>query len=242
MRLNKYLSQCGIASRRKCEKYILKGYLSINNVVVKDLATSVNINKDKIKFKQKEIHLPKKLSYYLLNKPKGYIVSSFDPHHKETVYKLIKNVKERIFHVGRLDYDSEGALLFTNDGELSHKLLHPKYSIPKKYYVKVNGELTNKLIYNLRSGVRLDEGITNKAIIKLEHRSKNNSAFYITISQGWKRQIKRMVNSIGLKVTYLRRDSFANLSIANIKIGHWVKLSQKQILSLKQLVSEKSSK
>jgi len=232
MRINRFLALCGIASRRKCEEFIARGDISINGLIITDLSTLINPKKDKIFYKNKLIDLPSNYSYYILNKPAGYVSSTTDPHDRITVYSLLKGIEERVFHVGRLDQDSEGLLLFTNDGILAHRLLHPKYHVRKRYLVKVNGFLDDLSINKLVKGVELEEGITNPSNIELINRSNNESVFYITITQGWKRQIRRMIDKIGLHATYLRRDSFGCIDLSDLKPGKWRKLSMNEVKSL----------
>ncbi|HEO65208.1 MAG TPA: rRNA pseudouridine synthase [Spirochaetes bacterium] len=188
-------------------------------------------------YKGELIHPPEELSYYILHKPMGYLSSAEDPHHRRTIYLLTKDIPERVFHVGRLDKDSEGLLLLTNDGKLGHRLLHPKYQVPKEYYVEVNGFLSDEAIEKLVSGVELEEGRTNPSEIDLIDRSEKTSQFNIVLHQGWKRQIRRMTESIGLEVTYLRRDTFGPLGLKGLPLGEWRKLSTIDINRLKREVN-----
>ncbi len=237
LRINRYLSLCGIASRRKCESILLNGDVSVNDEVCINLSTTVHPGRDRVHYKGKLIHPPTELSYYILHKPKGYLSSAEDPHHRKTIYLLIKDIPERVFHVGRLDKDSEGLLFLTNDGKLAHRLLHPKYQVPKEYYVEVNGFLSDGAIEKLISGVELEEGKTNPSKIDLINRSGKESQFNIVLHQGWKRQIRRMVESTGLEVTYLRRDTFGPLGLTGLSLGEWRKLSITDINRLKREVN-----
>ncbi len=201
-----------------------------------NLSTMVHPGKDQILYKGNLISPPVELSYYVLHKPMGYLSSASDPHHSKTIYLLTEGIRERVFHVGRLDKDSEGLLLLTNDGKLAHRLLHPKYEVPKGYYVEVNDFLSDEAIEKLISGVELEEGRTNPSRVDLISRSEKGSQFNIVIHQGWKRQIRRMAESIGLKVTYLRRDTFGSLSLKGIAAGEWKKFSVTEINKLKRMV------
>lgn len=233
MRINKYLAQCGLASRRKCEEYILAGAIRVNGTVVKDLATQIDPDNDNVTYKDTQLHLTQEdKAYYILNKPKGYLCSQGDPQGRETIYDLMEGITERIFHVGRLDYDTEGLLLLTNDGDLANKLLHPRFKVPKKYFVQVDGEIKDREVDFLCNGVHLEEGVTEKAEIQLINRNQKKSIFYMTISQGWKRQIRRMIEEIGLSVTYLKRESFATLNLNDLEKGRWRKLTDSEIQSL----------
>ncbi|MDH4129038.1 MAG: rRNA pseudouridine synthase [Spirochaetota bacterium] len=234
MRLNRFLALCGIASRRKCEEYILNGDVSVNGLIITNLATIIDPKKDRILFHKKQINLPNEFSYYVLNKPAGCLSSASDPHNRMTVYSLLKGIEERVFHVGRLDQDSEGLLLFTNDGKLAHRLLHPKYQVKKKYFVKVNGYLTDQAVNNLKLGIELEEGKTNPSEINIISRSAKESSFDIIITQGWKRQIRRMIDYIGLQVAYLRRDSIGPIILSDLELTKWRKLSMDEIKNLKR--------
>jgi len=236
VRLNRYLALCGVASRRKCDDIILSGNVAVNDVVCKELATLINPKKDKVSYNGEILKVPVNYSYYILNKPAGYITSSGDPHNRKTVYSLLKDVGERVFHVGRLDQDSKGLLLFTNDGKMAHRLLHPKYEVPKEYLLTVNGFLSDESISMLEKGIVLEEGKTKEAIIKLIRRKEKESEIRITISQGWKRQIRRMVEAIGLGVKTLRRETFGCLSLSDLEEGGYRKLTVEEINALKRLV------
>ena len=184
IRLAKFLANCGLTSRRKAENLILKGKVSIDRKVVTKLATKVEedvlnifVNNKRIKSAVKE--------YYILNKPKGYICSLNDPYNSKTVISLIKT-KKRIFPVGRLDKNSQGLLLLTNDGDLTYKLTHPKFNVLKTYLVVLDKEIKKKDILKLKKGIKLEEGIAKVDKIEL----KNKNEILITIHQGWKRQIR----------------------------------------------------
>ena len=236
MRLNRYLALCGVASRRKCDDIILSGTVSVNDVVCRELATLINPKSDKVSFQNELLTLPVNYSYYILNKPAGYLTSSGDPHHRKTVYSLIKDIKERVFHVGRLDQNSMGLLLFTNDGKMAHRLLHPKYEVPKEYHVTVDGFLSDENIDKLEHGVDLEEGRTKEARVDVIHRSKKESKIRMVISQGWKRQIRRMIEAVGLEVTTLSRESFGCLTLSGIEPGGFRKLTVEEVNALKRLV------
>lgn len=236
MRINKFLAQCGVASRRKCEEYILNGDITINGEVITNLSTTIDPDSDQIFYRGKPLQLPDNFSYYILNKPKNYLVTTEDTFGREIVFSLLNGINEKLFYIGRLDYESEGALLFTNDGNLSHRLLHPKYTIPKQYYVEVNGFINDDQIKQLESGIILEEGKTNPTELFSIYRTKKKSTFKLILTQGWNRQIRRMISAIDSTVTYLRRDSFANITIDHLPIGEYRPLTQHEIYTLKQLV------
>ena len=236
MRINKYLSLCGVASRRKCDEIIQKHEISINGKTVTEVGTKVNVDEDIVSYKGKEVTLPTQFSYYILNKPRGYITSIGDPQDRKTIEALLTDIEEKVFHVGRLDKESEGLLLLTNDGDLSHKLLHPKFEVPKKYLVEVNRFLTDDHIKKLSSGIELYEGITKKCHVELIKRSELKSTFHITITQGWNRQIRRMLERLTIKTLTLRRETFGTLKLNRLKSGDIRELTSGEILSLQKLV------
>jgi len=224
IRIAKFLSQAGIASRRKSEELILAGRVKINKEVIKDLSFKVNENSNNIYFDNKLIKKEEK-EYYLVHKPKGYISSVSDPHNPKTVISLI-NTKAKIFPVGRLDKDSQGLLLLTNDGDLAYQLTHPKFNIPKTYLVILNKEIEKEDIQKLKKGIRLAEGLARVDKIKL----KNKKEVLITIHQGWNRQIRRMFNNLNYKVKELIRLSEGNLKLNNLKLGKYRRIKKEEII------------
>ena len=224
IRIAKFLSQAGIASRRKSEELILAGRVKINKEVIKDLSFKVNENSNNIYFDNKLIKKEEK-EYYLVHKPKGYISSVSDPHNPKTVISLI-NTKAKIFPVGRLDKDSQGLLLLTNDGDLAYQLTHPKFNIPKTYLVILNKEIEKEHLQKLKKGIRLEEGLARVDKIKL----KNKKEVLITIHQGWNRQIRRMFNNLNYKVKELIRLSEGNLKLNNLKLGKYRKIKKEEII------------
>ncbi len=224
IRIAKFLSQAGIASRRKSEELILAGRVKINKEVIKDLSFKVNENSNNIYFDNKLIKKEEK-EYYLVHKPKGYISSVSDPHNPKTVISLI-NTKAKIFPVGRLDKDSQGLLLLTNDGDLAYQLTHPKFNIPKTYLVILNKEIEKEHLQKLKKGIRLAEGLARVDKIKL----KNKKEVLITIHQGWNRQIRRMFNNLNYKVKELIRLSEGNLKLNNLKLGKYRRIKKEEII------------
>ncbi len=224
IRLAKFLANCGLTSRRKAENLILKGKVSIDRKVVTKLATKVEedvlnifVNNKRIKSAVKE--------YYILNKPKGYICSLNDPYNSKTVISLIKT-KKRIFPVGRLDKNSQGLLLLTNDGDLTYKLTHPKFNVLKTYLVVLDKEIKKKDILKLKKGIKLEEGIAKVDKIEL----KNKNEILITIHQGWKRQIRRMLEILNYKVKELTRISEGRLKLGRLKLGQYKKIKKENII------------
>ena len=233
-RLQKYLSACGVASRRKSEQLIIDGRVKINDVVVRELGTKVNKNDvvsvDGIVAKKEE------KEYYLLYKPEKTICSVSDDKGRECVVDLI-DTKEKIFPVGRLDYDTSGLLLLTNDGELSNKLIHPKNNVAKVYYAKVQGIVNREELKILENGIILDGVKTKRACAKIKKIDKKNNKSYVelTITEGRNHQVKNMFNYIGHKVLKLKRISYSFLTLDNLSIGEYRPLTIKEVKQLYSL-------
>lgn len=230
-RLQKYLSSCGVASRRKSEELILQKKVSVNGIVVTELGFKVS-DKDEVVVDGKQV-LRSEKEYYILYKPEKTICSVKDEKGRTTVIDLI-NTKEKIFPVGRLDYDTSGLLLLTNDGEITNKLTHPKGNIEKTYYVKVNGIVTSKHLKALEDGILLDGVMTKKARAKLKKMDKKNNKSYVelTITEGRNHQVKNMFASLGFKVLKLKRTHYAFFDLEGLSVGEYRKLSIKEIKQL----------
>lgn len=229
-RLQKYLAQCGVASRRKCEELILQGRVQVNGVTVTELGTKINPEKDKIKFDGKDIKQSQKLVYILLNKPIGYVTTADDQFGRDTVLDLVK-VKERIVPVGRLDMYTSGALILTNDGDFVYQVTHPKHEIEKTYTVTIKGIVQNSEVEQLRSGVRIDDYITKPARVKIlkTDTEKDISRLEITIHEGKNRQVRKMCEAIGRKVLALHRSKIGNLGVKDLELGKWRYLNSKEV-------------
>ena len=234
-RLQKVLAKAGMASRRKAEKFIEDGIITVNGVVVTELGTKVNPDKDSIKVNGKLItHIEPKV-YIMLNKPKGYITTLNDPQKRPIVTDLIKDIKQRVFPVGRLDYDTEGILLLSNDGDLAHKLLHPSSKVLKTYLLETCGMLSPSEIRKLKSGIELSDGLTAPAQLNLIKRTKGKSRWEISIYEGRKRQVKRMFEGIGHSIYGLKRVRFGPLGLGGLKPGKYRFLTDREIRGLKNL-------
>lgn len=223
IRLAKFLSDGGIASRRQAEKFISAGQVFVNGVKVTSLGTKVDPKKDNVYFKGQLVKSTDKV-YYLLNKPVGYICSVKDPHNKKTVLSLVP-ASPKVWPVGRLDMDSSGLLLLTNDGDLTFQLTHPKFVISKTYQVKVNKIISPADLSALKRGVRLTEGMAK--FDRMELRGKQE--LVVSIHQGWKRQIRRMLASLGYQVMSLVRLSEGDLSLGDLPVGKYKILQRKDI-------------
>ena len=236
-RLQKYLAECGIASRRKCEEYIIQGKVKVNNNLVTELGTKINPQKDIVAFEGKEIKRENKKIYILLNKPIGYVTTAEEQFGRDKVLDLVK-VKERIVPVGRLDMYTSGALILTNDGDFVYKVTHPKHEITKTYTVTLKGIVNKTEVEQLRKGVKIEDYITKPAKVKIlkTDEEKDISRLEITIHEGKNRQIRKMCESIGKKVLALHRSKIGNIDVKSIKIGEWRYLKDSEV---KELIVEK---
>jgi 23S rRNA pseudouridine2605 synthase len=232
-RLQKYLAECGVASRRKCEELILQGKVKVNNQIVTELGVKVNPEKDIVKFEDKEVKPTSKMVYILLNKPIGYVTTADDQFGRDTVLDLVK-VKERIVPVGRLDMYTSGALILTNDGDFVYKVTHPKHEIEKTYTVTVKGIIKNEEVEQLRKGVKIDDYITKPAKVKILKTDieKNISRLEIVIHEGKNRQVRKMCESVGRKVLALHRSKIGKIGVKDIELGKWRYLKDREIQEL----------
>lgn len=232
-RLQKYLAECGVASRRKCEELILQGKVKVNNQIVTELGVKVNPEKDIVKFEYKEVKPTSKMVYILLNKPIGYVTTADDQFGRDTVLDLVK-VKERIVPVGRLDMYTSGALILTNDGDFVYKVTHPKHEIEKTYTVTVKGIIKNEEVEQLRKGVKIDDYITKPAKVKILKTDieKNISRLEIVIHEGKNRQVRKMCESVGRKVLALHRSKIGKIGVKDIELGKWRYLKDREIQEL----------
>jgi pseudouridylate synthase len=228
MRINKFLSSLGIASRRAIDKYIEEGRIKVNGVIV---STGIDVTEeDEIYIDNKKIETNRieEKVYFMLNKPLEVLSASSDDRGRKTVVDLIKTDK-RIFPIGRLDYMTSGLILLTNDGELFNRLVHPKSEIFKKYYIKVFGEVKKEEIEELKKGVLLEDGKTLPAKVSGIKYDKNKTSMYISIREGRNRQIRRMIEKFGYKVLMLRREKIGELSLGDLKEGKYRELTREEI-------------
>ncbi len=229
IRLQKYLSQAGVASRRASENLILQGRVRVNGKVVKKLGTKVNPATDIIKVNGKIYNVRQESIYILLNKPKGILTTVKDPFGRPTVLDLIGGVRKRIFPVGRLDKETEGLLLLTNDGEITYRLTHPKFMIFKTYIVHAKGTINDASIRALEKGITLTDGITAPTKVNIISISGYSTIIELKIYEGRKRQIRRMCDAIGHPVINLKRIQIGRLSLKGLKTGKWRYLNQKEM-------------
>lgn len=227
MRLQKFLANAGIASRRRAEQFILDGYVSVNGKVVTELGTKVDPDVDKILFDKKPVNSTSEKIVLMLNKPPGYVCTTRHFKEEKNVMSLVK-VGARVYPVGRLDKDSSGLLILTNDGELADKLMHPKYRKEKEYYVTVNREIPSDFEVAVKTGIRLEDGMTLPALFEQE----TEKSFYIVLKQGMKRQIRLMCHQFGLRVTLLKRVRINHLELGGLAQGDCKVLSPSEINKL----------
>jgi 23S rRNA pseudouridine2605 synthase len=231
-RIQKILSKCGIASRRKAEEMILEGLVRVNGMPA-TLGMKADLERDHIKVRGKLIGFAQSKVYMLFNKPVNCLTASNDAEKRPTVKDYLKRVKLQVFPVGRLDYKSEGLLVLTNDGDLTNAILHPKHKIPKTYRVKIDGVLDDQDIMKLERGIRLEDGLTAPAKVKTVEKLKANSWIDITIYEGRKRQVRRMLERVGHPVSRLIRIRINGLSLGNLKPGEFRYLTHEEVEKLK---------
>lgn len=234
VRLQKFLADAGIASRRKAEEFILEGKVTVNGKTIKELGTKVNPDVDKVTFNGKIVENNKQNVYILLNKPIGYVTTANDQFNRDTVLNLVK-VKERIVPCGRLDMYTSGALILTNDGDFVYKVTHPKHEITKTYTVTIKGIITNEEVENLKNGVEIDDNgtpyLTKKAKVRILKTDieKDISRVEITIHEGKNRQVRKMCEAIDKKVIALHRSKIGDISVKDLKLGTWRYLKKSEI-------------
>lgn len=232
-KLQKYLAECGIASRRKCEEYIIQGKVQVNGKTITELGVKVNPEKDKITFEGKNVKQEERKVYILLNKPIGYVTTSDEQFGRDKVLDLVK-VRERVVPVGRLDMYTSGALILTNDGDFVYKVTHPKHEIRKTYTVTVKGIIKNEEVEQLRKGVKIDDYTTRPAKVKIlkTDEEKDISRLEITIHEGKNRQVRRMCESVGRRVIALHRSKIGNIGVKDIELGKWRYLKDFEVKTL----------
>ncbi|NLW22464.1 MAG: rRNA pseudouridine synthase [Tissierellia bacterium] len=235
MRLQKYIARSGLASRRKAEELILQGRVKVNDVIVKELGTKVDPQKDTIKVDNKVIKLESNKVYIMLNKPEGYVTTLKDKYSVKIVLDLIHGIDERIFPVGRLDMDTSGLLLLTNDGDLAFKLTHPSFQVKKKYIALVEGIPTNNKLDKFRKGLKIDGRMTAKAHVRILKKYRDSALLEIIIHEGRNRQVRKMCKSIGHPVKKLKRIAIGDLELGDLDLGCWRHLTKKEVEYLKGL-------
>ncbi len=241
-RLQKIISAAGIASRRHAEEMIAAGRVSINGVVAKELGTKADSDKDVIRVDGNIIFAEKTNLYIALNKPAGYVTTLSDPQKRPTIVDLLSGVPERVYPVGRLDYDSAGLLLLTNDGDFAQKIQHPRFQIPKVYRVKIQGRLTKEELKKINEGIGLPDGVFRPEQVHLEKFNERSCWLQLTLREGKNRIIRRGFEALGRRVGRLQRQSIGPVSIGSLKEGSWRNLTAKEIDNLLDLAARKKRK
>lgn len=234
MRINKYLAQVGLGSRRKVEEFVLDGRVKVNGNIVRDLATDIK-DSNVVYFDNRPIRATTKFVYYKLHKPKGYVTTVTDDKDRKTVMDLMRGVHVRVYPVGRLDYDTEGLLLFTNDGEITNILTKPNSEVKKTYTVHIESGITNDEIKKLTSGVKIDDYTTKPCSIELKELGEKLTKLTITITEGKNRQIRKMFESIGKNVIFLRRVQIGDIKLGGLSRGEYTELNPRELKYLRSL-------
>jgi len=236
--LQKILAQAGYGSRRVCEQLILQGRVRINGQVVTQLGVQADPQCDVIEVDGKRVQLSEEHTYILLHKPAGVVTTRRDAHAARTVMDLLQGVSAAVFPLGRLDADTTGALLLTDDGELAYRLTLPRYGVPKTYLVEVRGELGEEALRRLREGVLLEDGMTAPAQVqKVRYLAgRGTTLLRLTIHEGRKRQVKRMCMAVGHPVVRLHRERFGHLTLHQLPVGAWRYLTDEEIVALRRAV------
>ena len=237
-RIQKFLAHAGVCSRRSAEKLIVEGRVEVDDKIVTELGAKINPSINKIKVDGKAIRLKDHFKYYILNKPPGFLTTLSDPYGRPTIREFLSDIDERVYPVGRLDKNSQGLLLLTNHGELSYRLLHPKFKVPKTYVVTVTGMPKKKSIEKFKTGIEIEKNILARAKeIKCISQSKKSSTYKIVLTEGRKRQIRYMFRAIGHKVLKLIRTKMGPLSLGDLRPGEIRNLNEEEIKELLKAVN-----
>ncbi len=235
MRLQKYLALSGVASRRNSEKLIAEGHVSVNGVKVTEMGIQIDETKDRIQVDGKTVRIEREKHYLAYNKPVGEVTTVSDPEGRATVMDKFKDYPVRLYPVGRLDYDSEGLLLLTNDGDMMQHLLHPSHEVPKQYLVRVSNHLEDENIRRLRAGVELDGRLTSPAQVRVVRYDTFATDVLVTIHEGRNRQVRRMFEAVGHSVVHLKRVGFGPIFLNDLPRGQWRRLTDVEVRKLKGL-------
>ena len=231
VRLNRFLADCGLGSRRGVETLITDGKISVNGTICKDLASQIDPSQDEVRYQGKILSIEKK-TYLVLNKPMGYVVSQKDEFDRKTVYDLLPDEFANLPYAGRLDKNTEGLLLFCNDGTLIKQLTHPSYEVEKVYRVQIEPKISLTAIEKLRQGVVIDGGLTQSAGVFVKSQSNTGMSLKVVISEGRKRQIRLMIKAVGARVINLKRVQFGPLFIKDLPVGRWRPLTADEVRAL----------
>lgn len=239
IRLQKYIANAGIASRRNAEKLIAEGRVAVNGEIIREMGVCIDENYDTVEVDGEKITSAEKKYYIMLNKPAGFVSTVSDDKGRPTVTELVSDVSARLYPVGRLDYDTEGLLLMTNDGDLTYKITHPKHDVKKTYVAEVTGNVTMDTVTQLRRGVVIDGFKTAPAEVEVIGATQYGTKIEITIHEGKNRQVRRMFEALGCIVKKLKRTGEAGLVLGHLPMGKWRKLSESEVNMLKKIGTER---
>jgi pseudouridine synthase len=237
MRLNRYLAKAGVASRRACDEIISSGRVKVNGLAVSTLGTDIDPERDSVEVDGRPVSIPPEHTYLMLNKPPGYVVTMKDPQGRRVVSELIVGIDARIFPVGRLDVDTEGLLIMTDDGDLAHRILHPSFELTKVYEVVARGVLSIEQKETLEGGVIIDGRRTAPARVRIVSSRLNTTVAVVSIHEGRKRQLRRMFEAVGHPVRRLRRVRVGPIELGGLPLGKWRHLEGREVDSLMKAVS-----
>lgn len=241
LRLQKYLAECGVASRRGAEALIRDGRIKVNGKTIREMGVKIDEENDVVEFDEVRVKPQTKMVYIMLNKPVGFVTTVSDDKGRDTVMSLVSDIPIRIYPVGRLDYDTEGLLLMTNDGDLTYKITHPKNNVEKTYVAEVSGNISMDTIIRLRSGVVVDGVKTSPAKVEVVGATRLGTKLKITIHEGRNRQVRKMFETVGCVVKRLVRTEEAGLKLGHVPLGRWRKLTEPEINMLKKIGTGKKS-
>ncbi|MBQ9211943.1 MAG: rRNA pseudouridine synthase [Clostridia bacterium] len=235
MRLQKYLALCGVASRRRAEQMILDGLVQVNGLTVREMGVQVDEEKDRVSVSGELVRPEAEKHYLAYYKPIGEVTTVSDPEGRPTVMDKFRDYPVRLFPVGRLDFDSEGLILLTNDGDLMNRLLHPSHEVSKVYLVKASNQVSEEEIRRLRAGVMIDDKLTSPAQVRLIRREAFDTVLLISIHEGRNRQVRKMLEAIGHQVVSLKRVEFGPISLGDLPRGQWRRLTEREVAKLQAL-------
>lgn len=236
IRINKYLSLCGVSSRRGAENLIAEGKVTINDEMLTKVGTMIDEENDAVKVNGALVAPVTQKVSVVLNKPRMVMTTLFDPFKRRTVKQCLKGLEARVYPVGRLDYDTQGVLLLTNDGDLAYRLAHPRFKVQRIYEARVEGQFEPRSGLKISRGIELEDGATGRAIVDILQTSTNWSRIRLTLTEGRKREVKQLCKKVGHPVQQLTRVEFANITCGSLRVGGWRVLSQGEISSLHKLV------
>lgn len=234
MRINKYLADCGVASRRKCDELIAQGKVKVNGKVTRELGLDIKPT-DVVLFENRVVRAGTRRVYYKLHKPKGYVTTASDEKGRKTVVELMRKVQERIYPIGRLDYDTEGLLILTNDGEITNILTHPKNAVKKTYIASIEGDITAQEIKQITKGIDIGGYVTQPCSAQILDKDEKFTRVEIVITEGKNHQVKKMFEAVGKNVAFLKRVSIGEIKLGGLSRGEYKALTTKEIAYLKSL-------